>query len=76
MELTAEQRPVRLIAVGGTIAMRGDRAVPELDAAGLLDGLPELAAAGRVHAETDVDHAAPSLVALAHTKLNELLPRS
>lgn len=61
MELTAEQRPVRLIAVGGTIAMRGDRAVPALDAASLLDGLPELAAAQSVQAETALSLPGPHL---------------
>jgi L-asparaginase len=34
------QRPVRLLAAGGTIAMRGERAVPALDAAELLEQLP------------------------------------
>ena len=66
MELTAEHRPVRLIAVGGTIAMRGDRAVPALDAAGLLDGLPELAAGQSVQAETALTLPGPQLT-LAHT---------
>jgi L-asparaginase len=32
-------RPVRLLAAGGTIAMRGDRAVPALDAPALLEQL-------------------------------------
>ena len=41
--LTGEQRPVRLIAVGGTIAMSGERAVPALDAEALLEALPKLA---------------------------------
>lgn len=66
MELAAEQRPVRLIALGGTIAMRGDRAVPELDAVGLLDGLPELAAAQSVQAETALSLPGPHLT-LAQT---------
>ncbi len=58
---TAEQRPVRLIAVGGTIAMRGDRAVPALDAAGLLEGLPGLAAARQLEAETVLSVPGPQL---------------
>jgi len=45
-------RPVRLIAVGGTISMRGERAVPTLDAAALLDALPQLAAVPKLEAET------------------------
>lgn len=44
-------RPVRLIAAGGTIAMSGPRAVPALDAAGLIDALPELAAVRSLEAE-------------------------
>jgi len=34
---------VRLIAAGGTIAMRGEQAVPALDAAELVDQLPQVA---------------------------------
>src|SRR5437660_8569839 len=45
-------RPVRLIAAGGTIAMRGERAVPALDAAGLIEELPQLAAVPALEAET------------------------
>jgi L-asparaginase len=45
-------RPVRLIAVGGTIAMSGARAVPALDAAGLIGAVPALAAVPRLEAET------------------------
>jgi L-asparaginase len=45
-------RPVRLIAAGGTIAMRGERAVPALDAAGLVEELPQLAAVPSLEAET------------------------
>ncbi len=36
-----EPRAVRLLAAGGTIAMQGERAVPALDAAQLLEQLPE-----------------------------------
>lgn len=36
-------RPVRLIAAGGTIAMRGEQAVPALDASELVDQLPQVA---------------------------------
>jgi len=41
----AEQppRPVRVIAAGGTIAMRGERAVPALDASELVEQLPQVA---------------------------------
>ena len=58
---TAQQRPVRLIAVGGTIAMQGERAVPSLDAAGLLDGLPGLAARHTLEAETLLSVPGPQL---------------
>lgn len=44
-------RPVRLIAAGGTIAMSGPRAVPALDAASLIEALPELALVPRLEAE-------------------------
>ena len=40
---TAAARPVRLLAAGGTIAMRGERAVPALDASGLVEQLPKVA---------------------------------
>ena len=39
----APARPVRLLAAGGTIAMRGERAVPALDASELVKQLPQLA---------------------------------
>ncbi|HWF55609.1 MAG TPA: asparaginase domain-containing protein [Solirubrobacteraceae bacterium] len=45
-------RPVRLLAVGGTIAMRGARAVPAIDAPGLVKQVPELAAVPALEAET------------------------
>jgi L-asparaginase len=35
-------RPVRLLAAGGTISMQGERAVPRLDAAQLVQAVPEL----------------------------------
>jgi L-asparaginase len=38
-----QSRPVRLIGVGGTIAMRGERAVPAVDAAALVAEIPQLA---------------------------------
>lgn len=37
-------RPVLVVAAGGTIAMRGDQAVPALDAAALIAAVPELGA--------------------------------
>ena len=39
----AGTRPVRLLAAGGTIAMRGERAVPALDASELVEQLPQVA---------------------------------
>jgi L-asparaginase len=45
-------RPVRLIAVGGTIAMRGERAVPALDATELVAQLPQLAAVAALEVES------------------------
>jgi L-asparaginase len=45
-------RPVRLLAAGGTIAMRGDRAVPVLDAGALVSLVPELASIASFEAET------------------------
>jgi L-asparaginase len=38
-----QARPVRLLAAGGTISMKGEHAVPTLDAAGLIAAIPELA---------------------------------
>jgi L-asparaginase len=43
---------VRLLAAGGTIAMRGERAVPVLDAAALVQQLPQLAAVPALEAES------------------------
>jgi L-asparaginase len=45
---------VRLLAAGGTIAMRGERAVPALDAAELIQMLPPDAAGSRLETETVV----------------------
>ncbi|MBV9423751.1 MAG: asparaginase [Solirubrobacterales bacterium] len=44
-------RPVRLLAAGGTIAMRGERAVPALDATELVEQLPGLGSAPGLTAE-------------------------
>jgi L-asparaginase len=43
---------VRLLAAGGTISMRGEHAVPALDAAGLIAEVPQLAAVKELAAET------------------------
>jgi L-asparaginase len=43
---------VRLLAAGGTIAMRGERAVPVLDASQLVEQLPQLASVPALQAET------------------------
>ena len=45
-------RPVRLLAAGGTIAMRGARAVPVLDAAALIEQVPSLSSVPALEAET------------------------
>jgi L-asparaginase len=45
-------RPVRLLAAGGTIAMRGEQAVPALDAAQLIEHLPARSAALEIKAES------------------------
>ncbi len=45
-------RPIRLLAAGGTIAMRGERAVPSLDADALVELVPELGAVPEISAET------------------------
>jgi L-asparaginase len=39
----ARTRPVRVLAAGGTIAMRGEQAVPALDASELVQQLPQVA---------------------------------
>ena len=43
---------MRLLAAGGTIAMRGERAVPALDATQLIEQLPPRVAASGIHAES------------------------
>jgi L-asparaginase len=50
--LDLQRRPVRLIGVGGTIAMRGERAVPAVDAADLVAEIPQLAEFEGLQAET------------------------
>jgi L-asparaginase len=54
-------RPIRLLAAGGTIAMRGERAVPALDASGLIEELPQLAAVPTLEAETVATLPGPQL---------------
>ena len=48
----SQSRPVRLLAAGGTISMQGERAVPRLDAAQLVEAVPELRAFSELTAET------------------------
>jgi L-asparaginase len=50
--LGEQNRPVRLIGVGGTISMRGERAVPAVDAADLVAEIPQLASVEQLRAET------------------------
>ncbi|MBV8431861.1 MAG: asparaginase, partial [Solirubrobacterales bacterium] len=50
--LADQSRPVRLIGVGGTIAMRGERAAPAIDAAGLVAEIPQLAELPELRTET------------------------
>jgi L-asparaginase len=50
--LGALSRRVRLLAAGGTISMRGEHAVPALDASALVAELPQLAAVQDLQAET------------------------
>ncbi|HET8980865.1 MAG TPA: asparaginase [Solirubrobacteraceae bacterium] len=47
----AQVRPVRLLAAGGTISMQGERAVPALDAAALVQAVPDLARFPQLSAE-------------------------
>jgi L-asparaginase len=54
-------RPVRLLAAGGTIAMRGERAVPAVDASGLISEVPQLAAVPSLEAETLMSLPGPHL---------------
>ena len=53
----AVPRPVRLLAAGGTIAMRGERAVPALDATELVEQLPQVAG---FHLEAETVLSVPS----------------
>ncbi|HEY1714991.1 MAG TPA: asparaginase [Solirubrobacteraceae bacterium] len=46
-----QTRPVRLLAAGGTISMKGEHAVPTLDAAALVAAIPELERFGDLQAE-------------------------
>ena len=50
-------RPVRVLAAGGTIAMRGERAVPALDASELVEQLPQVAG---FHLEAETVLSVPS----------------
>lgn len=50
--LAALARPVHLLAAGGTISMQGERAVPALDARGLIEAVPALADVPELEAET------------------------
>lgn len=45
-------RPVTVLGAGGTISMSGERATPTLDAQGLVDSVPALAAVPQLSAET------------------------
>jgi L-asparaginase len=64
-------RSVRLLAAGGTIAMRGEQAVPALDAAQLIGQLPQLSAGPPLRAETvlalpSAQVTLPEALSLAH----------
>src|SRR5579862_2260597 len=50
-------RPVRVLAAGGTIAMRGERAVPALDVSELVEQLPQVAG---FHLEAETVLSVPS----------------
>ena len=52
MNRDGARRSVRLLAAGGTIAMRGERAVPALDASQLIEQLPSRVTASGIHAES------------------------
>jgi L-asparaginase len=54
-------RPVRLLAAGGTIAMRGRRAVPALDAAALVEAVPALGSIPDFGAQTVLSSPGPHL---------------
>lgn len=55
------RREVRLLGAGGTIAMRGEQAVPALDAAQLVAQLPELASVRSLSAETVLSVPGPQM---------------
>lgn len=59
-------RPVRVLAAGGTIAMRGERAVPALDASELVEQLPQVAG---FHLEAETVLSLPS----THLTLSDAL---
>jgi L-asparaginase len=59
--LISAARPVRLLAAGGTIAMQGERAVPALDAHGLIAAVPGLADVRALQAETVLGVPGPHL---------------
>jgi L-asparaginase len=54
-------RPVRLLAAGGTISMKGEQAVPALDARGLIEAVPALADVPELQAETVLGVPGPHL---------------
>jgi L-asparaginase len=59
--LSTLTRPVRLLAAGGTIAMSGERAVPTLDAAALVQAVPPLATVPQLTAETVLSLPGPQI---------------
>jgi L-asparaginase len=59
--LAALLRPVHLLAAGGTISMQGERAVPALDAHGLINAVPALGAVPVLEAETVLGVPGPHL---------------
>lgn len=54
-------RPVRMLAAGGTISMRGEHAVPVLDAAQLIEAIPELRAYDGLAAENVLSLPGPQI---------------
>jgi L-asparaginase len=59
--LRDQSRPIRLIGLGGTISMRGERAVPAVDAADLVADIPQLAEVRELTAETAMAVPGPHL---------------
>jgi L-asparaginase len=59
--LADQARPVRVIGVGGTIAMRGERAVPAVDAADLVAEIPQLAAVRELRTESPISVPGPQI---------------